>query len=375
MMSQHRWVLTLFSALLAGGFAPARAVADHALPAEALFAGLAGAPAAAGIAPAGAGAPAPATTTPPASNASTSSAFSAVSAPSAPSASSAPSAVSAPSASSAPSPSETTSPDASPTTLAAAELQADDQLAERLKSLGATPAGQTRACLSIAWNPDEPQGLRAAAIRRLRAGDARTLVEGLMTDLPSAPAHEKIGMMELMGDMYAGVGGVNSSLNDLLAQQIRSSDPNVAGAAIQVCARAGIPNAYLPLREIASKPDSPLRLQAIQAIGQITDPRAVGFLKKLLDDQGVPRDAIYRALGEIGRPAAVVLKMKLEDPDPAERRRALDALLPIANADDLSALYAYIQKYPPEGAAKAQIYDAIATIETKASDRPLGVGN
>jgi HEAT repeat protein len=118
-----------------------------------------------------------------------------------------------------------------------------------------------------------------------------------------------------------------------------------------------------------------MRLEAIEAIGRLNNPRAVGFLTKLLDENSVPRDAIFRALGQLGRPAALTLKQKLDDPDPAERRRALDALLPMANADDLGALYTYIQKYPPDGAAKTEIYDKIATIEAHQYERPLGTGH
>src|SRR5205823_3116966 len=108
---------------------------------------------------------------------------------------------------------------------------------------------------------------------------------------------------------------------------------------------------------------STLRTEAIRAIGQLGDPRSVGFLQKLLETEPRLREEIYGALGRIGRPASLFLKTKLDDPDPGERLRALNTLLGMATQDDLSALYAYIAKHPPSGDLKKKVYDAIASLE------------
>ena len=137
----------------------------------------------------------------------------------------------------------------------------------------------------------------------------------------------------------------------------------------------GIEDSYLPMREQASRAASPLRKQAIEGIAHLHDARAVIFFKNLLDTHAAPREEIYQALADLGRPASLLLKSKLDDPQPEERRMALDALLGMATAEDLSALYAYIRKYPPQGDLKKQIYDKIATLEAKQYERPLTNGD
>ena len=251
-------------------------------------------------------------------------------------------------------------------------VAADFRLADRLRGAGPGAAGQVLYCLSIAWNPAESDAaVREAALRRLQGTDARLVAESVITKIGTATPAERIGMLELMADLFPGMGGVHSSLNAVLAEQIRFRDVEVVTRAISVCSRLRLPDAYLPMREIASRTDSPLRIEAIQGIARLGDPRAVEFFKKLLESNSVPRDEIYRALAQLGRPASILLKSRLDDTDPAERRRAIDALIPMATAEDLTVLYAYIQKYPPEGDLKRALFDTIATIEARYYERPL----
>ncbi len=146
----------------------------------------------------------------------------------------------------------------------------------------------------------------------------------------------------------------------------------MAAKAIAVTSELGVQAAYIPMREVASTPGSPVQAQAIEALGRLRDPRAVVFFKKLLETDEAPRVVLYRGLGQIGRPAALLLKEKLRAPRAEDRDLACDALLGMADGDDLTALYAYIQKYPPEGERRRRIYDTIATLEAHGNERPAG---
>ena len=255
------------------------------------------------------------------------------------------------------------------------EVAADQKLAERLAPRGANPSVQTDLLLTVAWDSKETAETRTAALRRLSEMDPRVIAEEAIPLLGTAPAASQIGLLDLISTLYTKLGGVYSSLNVAMSDQIRSLDPAVAHKAIETCTQLGVREAYLPLREIASRPGAPMRDEAINGLAKLSDPRAVPFFKSLLDANSVSRDEIYQALGTLGRPSALLLKSKLDDPDAAERRRALDALLPMATVDDLGGLYAYIQKYPPDGDLKKRIYDVIATIESQSFERPLGTGD
>lgn len=244
------------------------------------------------------------------------------------------------------------------------EIDADRELATAL--LGArSPAEQAARCFDILWGPRRHvESLRAAAMRRLQLTDAPIVATLFASHIEDLPPDGKIELMGLMADRYRSLGGVDSRLDEMLADQIRSPDLSVASAAIQIAMKIGLREAYIPLRELASAPAAPLRLEAIQGLAQLADPRAVTFFKKLLDSASAPRDEVYRGLGRIGRPASLFLKTKLDDRDPAERLRALDALLAMASAEDLSALYTYIDKHPPQGDLKKRVYETIAVIES-----------
>lgn len=263
-------------------------------------------------------------------------------------------------------------PSADPSTVA--DSVADHRLGERLAvHATAGPSSQVDYCLSIAWSPTEPdESIRNAALRKLRNTDSRLIAESIMVEIDDAPPPTRIGMMQIMAEKFSTLGGNHPSLNQALADQIRFPVPEVARTAITICSQLRLPEAYLPMRELASRRESPLRTDAITGLSRLGDSRSVDFFKKLLDDPTTPRDEIYAGFAKLGRPAALFLKTKLDDKDPAERSRALTALLRMATVDDLTSLYAYVHKYPPEGDLKTQIYDTIATIETRASERPLG---
>lgn len=256
-----------------------------------------------------------------------------------------------------------------------ADFDADRRLAERMATHAtAGLSSQVDYGLAIAWSTQETdESLRKAALRKLLQTDSRQVAEVVIVRIAGATPEARIGMIELMAQMFSTLGGTHSSLNQALAEQIRFPVLEVSKTAIETCSQLRLPEAYLPLREIATRPGAALRTEAIVGLSRLGDPRAVEFFRKLLDEGSVPRDIVYEGLATLGRPASLLLKSKLDDKDPAERLRAIDALLLIATIDDLTTLYAYVHKYRPEGDLRQKIYNTIATIEARAAERPLGV--
>lgn len=259
---------------------------------------------------------------------------------------------------------------------AVSAFEADERLGKRLLQAPGDVTEKARYLFDLAYDPAEPDlELKSAALRRLRTTDPRIVATVVTSRLAVSSPEERIGMLEMSREIYGRLGGLDATLDDALAERIRDQDPKVAGKAIEVLSELGVAAAYLPLREVAGAPGSPLREQAVAAIARLHDPRAVVFFGKLLGSESAPKEQIYHGLAVIGRPSALLLKEKLSAPHAQDRDLACDALITMANGDDLSALYVYIQKYPPEGERKQRIYDAIATIEARGQDRPAGAGN
>lgn len=247
--------------------------------------------------------------------------------------------------------------------LTAPELAADARL-DKLLLKAPSQEAQAGVCLDLAWNASEPdEMLRAAASRRLKANEPRVVSAAIAPRLRSRPPAERIPMLNLLADLHSRLGGVDAGVDVLLVDQIRSSDPGLAKAAIDIAVRLGLKEAYIPFREIVSNPGSPLRAEAIEGIVRIGDQRALNFFVALLDADAAPRDEIYRGLAGIGRPASLFLKTKLLDKNPPERQRALDTLLGMVSPEDLSALYMYLERFPPEGELKTRLYETIAHLE------------
>lgn len=256
---------------------------------------------------------------------------------------------------------------------AIADFEADERLGKRLLQAPGDVMGKTRFLFELVYDDAERDvELKGAASRRLHETDPRTITAIVTARLASSPPSVQIGMLELTREVYLRIGGVDATLDDALTERIRGGNPTVAAKAIEVTSELGIPSAYLPLRELASTPGSPLREKAIEAIARLRDPRSVIYFKKLLDSDGAPKEQIYRGLATIGRPSALLLKEKMNSGSPQDRDLACDALITMATGEDLSALYAYIQKYPPQGERKERIYDTIATIEVRGQERPSG---
>src|SRR5206468_223339 len=118
---------------------------------------------------------------------------------------------------------------------AAAGFEEDERLAQRLLAVNGDVEARTSLCLDLAWNPEETDGLRAAALRRLRASNPRILADLFVSRIGTVPVPERVGMLGLMGEVYRSLGGVNNIVNSTLADQIRCSDTSVAAKAISVC--------------------------------------------------------------------------------------------------------------------------------------------
>jgi HEAT repeat protein len=250
------------------------------------------------------------------------------------------------------------------------DAAADEKLADLLLNTPGIPA-QIDVCLDLAWNPREPdERLKKAAMRRLLACDPRQLSEQIMKHSERLTPAQRAPLVKLLAAVYGRMGGVDNRMNEFIVDAIRSTDLVLSEAGLNAAIDLGLRDGYLAMKEIAVRPGSPLRHKAIMGVAALKDPRSVDFFIKLLDTNEAPRDDLYKALAGIGRPAALFLKLKMLDPDAAERRRAVDALLPMTTAEDLSTLYTFIQKYPPEGELKTRLYDTIALIEASQAPAP-----
>jgi hypothetical protein len=253
------------------------------------------------------------------------------------------------------------------------EFEADERLGKRLLQAPGDVQGKTRYLFELAANDAEPDTeLKKAAMRRIRDTEPRVVTAVVTARLAASPPQVQLDMLQITREIYQQIGGVDATLDDALTERIRDGSPPVAAKAIEVTSELGIKSAYLPLREVAGTPGSPLRGQAIDAMARLRDPRSVTYFKKLLESDGAPKEKLYEGLAVIGRPSALLLKEKMNATNPRDRDLACDALITMADGDDLSALYAYIQKYPPEGERKQRIYDVIATIEARGQERPAG---
>jgi hypothetical protein len=244
-----------------------------------------------------------------------------------------------------------------------AELEADRALDALLRG-ARDDAEQTSRCFDLAWGPQPvEEKIRRAALRRLRQTEARVYCSAVLERIETAPPEPRVEMLKITSEKLPELKGVDVPLITMIAVQIRSTDRRIAAAAIEIAGTHALRQAYLPLREILANPRSPLRNEAVRALGRIRDPRAVEPLRKLLDDDPSLKPEIYRALTSIGRPSSLVLKMRLDVADPAERALALDALLEIATPEDLGALYTFVQRHRPEGETKRRLYQTIALLE------------
>jgi hypothetical protein len=200
---------------------------------------------------------------------------------------------------------------------AVVEFEADERLGKHLLQVPGNDQAKTLHLFQLVSNDAEPDiELKKAAMRRLRETDPRIVTAVVTSHLGDSAPVVQLAMLDMIPLVYSKIGGVDATLDDVLVQRIRDGRPDVASKAIEVTSQLGIQAAYLPLREIAAGPASPQRSAAIAAMGRLRDPRAVIYFKKLLETEGAPKQDLYHGLAAIGRPAALLLKEKMNSSIP-----------------------------------------------------------
>jgi hypothetical protein len=99
----------------------------------------------------------------------------------------------------------------------------------------------------------------------------------------------------------------------------------------------------------AAYEDPELVPTAIESLAMMGDDRARFFLEKMMLEGGPEvRGQAAAALAQIGDEALRPLKMAVRSDDPEVRMVAIQALLPVATVDDISALHEYVYNHPDD---------------------------
>lgn len=175
----------------------------------------------------------------------------------------------------------------------------------------------------------------------------------------------QLAMLRIYDTNFPNMKGYDYELNSVVARSVSSDDPEIRKLATEMACHYKVKEAYFPLRRRANRSTGEDRLEAIRAFGRLRDARAVYFLPALLDSKEKDvREAVFAALGQIGRPATLALKERLTHPDPQQRILALKALMPVALVDDLPTFYAFVQANPDlDEPLKNDLYALIARLE------------
>ena len=200
---------------------------------------------------------------------------------------------------------------------------------------------------------DESWPVRQAAAEHLIGFDATTLLPALEEALrDDANAGMRNAAMEIYVKMGAGaVSPLLALLVDLdeevrnfaavmlgsmkdprtlqpLIDALKDADINVRHAAATSLGQVGAREAVLPLVDVL-RAEPWLQYPAINALGEIGDPRAAAALLELLDDE-LLRGPVMEALGRLaGREALPRLVPHLYDADPTLRNMAIQAVVAI----------------------------------------------
>lgn len=210
----------------------------------------------------------------------------------------------------------------------------------------------------------DPAVIQAARVV-LRGGFPPMLVErtSRIADLLGPGA--LLDLLDVYETIYPNLKGFSYQLNNVVATATAFPDRAVRAKASSIVARFRMTQAYFNLRRRCNRSSGEDRLEAIRTIGALGDGRAAWFLPALLDssEPGI-REAVYEALSKLGRSGTLALKERLTDPDPVHRRLALQALMPLAEVDDLPSLYAFAEANPGlDEPVKTDLFRLIARLE------------
>jgi HEAT repeat protein len=219
--------------------------------------------------------------------------------------------------------------DSSAVTVAQALLDADDEDLACAAIVAAGRVGDDDGDALLEQTVRTSYGARrAAAVQALSRRTSRRAAEVLAwaARIAEPPALTRQAIDGLRFIAAAGQDR-NTQTIALTALLDLGTDPSMRDAAIR--AFAGLPPQAVPVvAEALTSPRVALRLIAVEALAIMRHPRASEEIRRALDDEApAVRSAAVIAFGRLGTPAAarLIASMRLGDPDPAVRRRAVAA--------------------------------------------------
>ena len=232
--------------------------------------------------------------------------------------------------------------------------------------------------LRLVVDPKTSSNLRLEAVNALgtlRAGEALTLVQDLLTDpwpamrsaaLQAAAAIEPESIVFVLASLEPDPDWrVRSTLASVLAQlpaeiaierlrtMLKDEDKRVRPAVLGALARVGAPDLAAILMEQLKEPDFVVRAAAARHLGELKPPGAADALRQaykdaLPDSAYEARAAALEALAALGpAEAADTLKEALADKDWAVRVRAAELLSRVASDADAAATIRPVPGGPP----------------------------
>lgn len=175
----------------------------------------------------------------------------------------------------------------------------------------------------------------------------------------------KLRVLDLYDRNWATLGqGVDFGINDLVTIGLGSRSADVRRAAARLAANAPLERIGNAVIDGATL-DPSLTLAALLAVGTATDYSCARWVAGMTvhDDPRV-REAARWAAARLGRDVAAHLRPLIDETDPVRQARALEGLLAIADASDLSLLQGWLaRESAADPALRARISAAAGAIE------------
>lgn len=163
-------------------------------------------------------------------------------------------------------------------------------------------------------SPDSKERIEAVRnLRRLKAKQAAPKVAALLKDPlvkeDAALALQDVGSAAEIPALLDAIETTVGSRSETEARTTHRANTKIAEAIGDIAAQGPVDlRATEALLRLARSKDDMVRLQAVQALGQVKDKSAVPELSRLVDDEATPPLIVKKAivsLGEIGDPAAI----------------------------------------------------------------------
>ena len=225
--------------------------------------------------------------------------------------------------------------------------RADQVVVQALAEAGSDIPAQAELLARLAWDNDDAEV--AAAARSM-------LVDYKAHGIPAMRAAIRWVEPELQGDVVAALiesrdrieAGRPEEFLVALDEAIWFGTREARRLAIPQAARFGLRSTLLPMVDAALE-DPELVPITVRALAIMRDERARFFLEEqLLHGEGKLRYDAALALARIGNQAVEPLRRGLQSDVEEVRLAAVQALLPIATLQDLSALYEYYGDHPDD---------------------------